>query len=246
MGRHFKAIIIDLEEVLAQTVEQHARAWKVAVEEFLEQGYNNDILLEGLSEYIHRNPIKETVKEFLKLKDITLPDGNPGDSPEASTIHGLANKENQVFLDMISREGVKTFSDTVRQVTRWKNRGLKAAVISSGRNADSLIGAAGIRDLFDFVLDASEIDELGLKQKPSPDAFYYVCKMLEAAPEECVLIEDSPEGIQAGCEASFGLVVGVARKGSKRELLALGADVSISNMEELRTIGMKKTYNYEM
>jgi len=234
MGRHFKAIILDLEEVVAQTVEQHVRAWKVAIEDFLEQGYDNDNLLEDFSEYINKNPGKETVKEFLKLKDITLPDGNPGDSPEASTIHGLANKENQVFLEMISKEGVKTFSDTIRQVTRWKNRGLKAAVISSGRNADSLIGAAGIRDLFDFVLDASEIEELGLKPKPAPDSFYYVCEKLGATPEECVLIEDSPEGIQAGCEAGFGLVVGVARNGSKRELLDIGADVSISDMEELR------------
>lgn len=247
MGRHFKAVILDLEEVVAQTVDQHARAWRVAIDEFLDQAVEgNNTIWNDFSEYIDKNPKRETVKAFLQAKDIALPEGHPGDSPGAGTIHGLANKENQVFVDMIRKEGVKTFNDTITQVKRWKNRGLKAAVISGSRYADIMIGRAGIRDLFDLVLDGAKIEELGLESKPSPAVFNYVCNALGVTPEESVLIEDTTEGIQAGCEAHFGLVVGVARNVSKRQLLNVGADVSISDMEELRTIGMKKTYNYEI
>lgn len=40
--------------------------------------------------------------------------------------------------------------------------------------------------------------------KPSPDIYLYACKQLGLAPEECMAVEDSPNGVmsayRAGCK----------------------------------------------
>ena len=44
--------------------------------------------------------------------------------------------------------------------------------------------------------------------KPSPDIYLYACKQLGLAPEECMAVEDSPNGVmsayRAGCKGVMG------------------------------------------
>jgi trehalose 6-phosphate phosphatase len=243
LGRNFKAIILDIDEVVAQNIEHHATAWKIVFDAYLEQDRQIDYdLKKDFSSYIDQSPKKETVKDFFDLKNIALPEGNP-DSVEATTINGLINKENQVFLDLIGREGIDTFQDTVNQIKRWKNRGLKVAIASSVKNTAELIHLAGMEGLLDVVWESDELNII----KPSTEAYSYICEQLQVRPEEAVLIENTVNGVQAGRESNFGLVVGMVRDSKpKRELLLNGADIVVGNMEELKTIGLKKSYNYEI
>jgi beta-phosphoglucomutase-like phosphatase (HAD superfamily) len=247
LARNFKAVILDLDEVVAQTVDQHVRAWKIAFDEYLDQDKKPGIdLKRDFSKYIEKNPKEEAVKIFLDLKNIALPEGKQ-DSDKANTINGLINKGKKVFLDLIGREGINTFQDTITQIKRWKSRGLKIAIISGEQNAGDLLRLVGVEGLIDLILDGKAITNIHLNTKPSPEAYSYICKQLQVSPEETVLIENTADGIKAGREANFGLVVGMVRDNKpKRELLQNGADIVVGNMEELRTIGLKKSFNYEI
>jgi trehalose 6-phosphate phosphatase len=246
LGRNFKAVILDLDEVVAQNVEKHVRAWKIAFDEYLHQDNKINVDLQNdFSDHIEKDPNEKAIKSFLDIKNLTLPEGKP-DSTEANTVNGLINKSNQVFRDLIEQEGINTFQDTINQIKRWKSRGLKVAVISKEKIATEMISKAGVEEMLDAVLDGSTIDGLSLN-KPSAEAYGYLCDLLQVLPEETVLIENEVEGVKAGRESNFGLIVGMVRDSKpKRELLKNGADIVVGNMEELKTIGLKKSFNYEI
>ncbi|EHO68551.1 hypothetical protein HMPREF9140_01591 [Prevotella micans F0438] len=69
------------------------------------------------------------------------------------------------------------------------------------------------REFFDEILTAEEFDE----SKPSPDCYLKAAARLGAAPEECVVFEDSFNGLKAG-KASGAYVVGLATTNSPEEI----------------------------
>lgn len=67
--------------------------------------------------------------------------------------------------------------------------------------------------------------------KPFPDLFLYAAQRMGAIPARCVVVEDSPLGVQAGIAAGMH-VFGYARLSKVDALAAAGARV-FSDMEEL-------------
>lgn len=58
----------------------------------------------------------------------------------------------------------------------------------------------GLYSYFDRIISATMVEE----GKPSPDVYLYACQQLERRPEECIAVEDSPNGVlsayRAGCK----------------------------------------------
>ena len=61
----------------------------------------------------------------------------------------------------------------------------------------------GFKELFDEIISASMV-KLG---KPRPDVYLYACEKIGRKPEECMAVEDSPNGVnaayQAGCHVTM-------------------------------------------
>lgn len=58
-------------------------------------------------------------------------------------------------------------------------------------------------------------------------------KLLGVRPSKAVVIEDALSGVEAGFKGSFGLVIGVARKGNDDELRRHGAHLVVNDLGEL-------------
>ena len=58
---------------------------------------------------------------------------------------------------------------------------------------------AGLLDAFDVVVAGDEVTH----GKPAPDMFLLAAQRLGVPPEQCVVIEDSPPGVQAGIAAGM-------------------------------------------
>ena len=43
--------------------------------------------------------------------------------------------------------------------------------------------------------------------KPAPDVYEYACSQIGLAPEECMAVEDSPNGIKSACAAGCKVVM---------------------------------------
>jgi beta-phosphoglucomutase-like phosphatase (HAD superfamily) len=76
-----------------------------------------------------------------------------------------------------------------------------------------------------------------LRGKPYPDIFLYASATLAIDPAACIVIEDSPSGVQAGVEAGM-MVIGLCaashvRDGHGRHLIAAGAKWVVNSWLEV-------------
>lgn len=83
-----------------------------------------------------------------------------------------------------------------------KSRGLKVAVASSSKNCLQIAKDFGIFDLFDVFVDGRS----GLPLKPNPDMLLFAAEKLGVAPCDCVVVDDSINGIRAAKSAKMRCV----------------------------------------
>ena len=230
-----EGVILDMDGVITQTAIIHREAWKEMFQRYFadSQAKQHEMSDEDYILYIDGKPRHEGVSSFLKSRETDLPYGEPDDSAFEKTICGLGNLKNKLFLDILDREGVETYSNAISQIKYWRSRGLRCAVVTSSKNCLKVLEAAGITDLFESRIDGVALNERGLKGKPAPDMFLEAAKELGTKPENCVLIEDAISGVQAGSRGNFALVVGINRTDIKKVLYENGADIVIDDMKQL-------------
>ena len=75
----------------------------------------------------------------------------------------------------------------------------RKAVFSNGPSfyVRAIIGALGLENRFDALFGT---DDFGLRYKPDPQAYLTVCRLLDAAPEQCVMIDDSADNLHQAKE----------------------------------------------
>lgn len=235
-----RAAILDLDGVLTQTASQHARAWKMAFDEYNarrrekgEETFKPFEIEKDYPEHIDGIPRYDGVSAFLKSRDIDLPYGSPEDEKGKETVCGIGNLKNGLYQKLISEEGVKVFEKNVAIVRSWKEQGIKTAVISSSKNCKNILELAGLTDLFEVRVDGITSEEKNITGKPAPDIFLEAARQLNVPPQEALIVEDAQAGIEAGRKGEFRLVIGIKNASNERELLDKGADVVANNLEEL-------------
>jgi HAD superfamily hydrolase (TIGR01509 family) len=116
-------------------------------------------------------------------------------------------------------------------VDRLRARGLVCAAVSSATAADvgDLLRAAGVADLMDHVISADDAD----RSKPDPDLIRVALERVDVAPDEAVLIGDSPYDVEAGVRA--GVPVIALRCGAFPERDLDGATALFDGPQELAT-----------
>jgi trehalose-phosphatase len=247
----YQAIILDLDGVITRTAQVHARAWRQMFDEYLEQrstqgqkSYAPFDIDADYRTYVDGKPRYDGVCSFLESRGIELAYGDLDDPPDRETICGLGNRKNEIFLELLHKEGVDVYEDTVEQIHHWRSWGLKTAVVSSSRNCKPILETAGLLDLFDARVDGVDSARLNLEGKPAPDIFLEAAEELGVTPGQAVAIEDAISGVKAGRAGKFGLVVGVDRQGNQREaLLNNGADQVVTNLAELHLPEPSSTAN---
>ena len=238
----FDAVIFDMDGVVTDTASVHASAWKQLFDDYLsaraatlgEQFRPFDTGGDYLK-YIDGKPRYEGVRDFLASRGINLPHGDPSDPPGKETVAGLGNRKNGLFLDRMKQEAAKPYPSTVALVRVLAERNVKTAIISASRNMTQVLESAGLsEDLFDARVDGVVAGELGLAGKPDPAVFIEAAKRLGVEPARAVVVEDALAGVEAGRRGRFGLVVGVDRGDHASALRDAGADVVVSDLQELQ------------
>ncbi len=81
-----------------------------------------------------------------------------------------------------------------------------------------------------FIGHVYSVTDVGNVGKPAPDLFLHAAAKLEAAPAECIVIEDSPNGIEAARRAEMGCIALTTTY--KRDMLG-AADQIVDSFEEI-------------
>ncbi|BDR52301.1 hypothetical protein KIM372_02080 [Bombiscardovia nodaiensis] len=239
------AVLFDLDGVLVPTVELHKRAWKQLFDEVLppqvppytEQDYYT---------YVDGKPRYEGVDSLLKSRGMHLPRGSSSDASYVRSVCGLGNRKNEYFEQQLEQQGIEPYPDTVDALRHLLAQGLQLAVVSSSRNAEAVLSAAGIREYFRTVVDGGVGAQEHLQGKPAPDTYAYAAHALGCESAQCVVVEDALSGVAAGRAGDFGLVVGVDRGAGRRALLKAGADLVIEDLVELIEDSVRRARFHQM
>ena len=127
----------------------------------------------------------------------------------------------QAFIDDLHRHGVKT------------------AVVTSSNlpKMESVYKARpDFKDLFDEILTSEDFAE----SKPSPDCYLRGAARFGAKPEECVVLEDSFNGLKSGRSAGM-FVVGLTTT-NKEEDIKLLSDVQMADYQNINYNKLKRLW----
>ncbi len=238
---NIKACIMDMDGVVTNTAELHARAWKRMFDDFLtapshlkeEKNQPFDIKRD-YQDYVDGKPRYDGVQSFIASRGMALPYGKPDDPPDKETICGLGNRKNQVFAALVEKEGVRAFDSTISFIKKGREAGLRFALISSSRNARMILEAAGVSDFFQVVVDGNTAAQMGLAGKPAPDIFLEAAERLDIEVTEAIVIEDAQAGVEAGKAGGFARVIGVNRHDQGARLKMCGADLVVKDLGEIK------------
>jgi len=214
----YDAVLFDLDGVITPTADLHMRAWSEMLNGYLTtRGVAEPYSDDDYFTHVDGRPRYDGVRAFLASRGIHLPEGDPSDPTDAETVCGLGNKKNDVFNAVLARDGIAPFPGSVKLIDALEARGIGMAIVSSSKNARTVLRAAGLEDRFPVVVDGVVATERALPGKPNPDTFLHA--------------DDESE--IAGRAGNFGLVVGVDRGAGERTLRDAGADVVVNDLEEL-------------
>ena len=237
---HFDAVLFDMDGVLTATAKIHAASWKKLFDSFLQerasarkQSFTPFTIDSDYRKYVDGKPRLDGIRDFLRSRDIRLPEGSPEDPPGAETVWSLGERKNRFLNEALATQGVEVYEDTITLVRELRKQGIKTAVVTSSHNCETILRSAGITELFESRIDGVISDRLQLKGKPAPDTYLKAAEQLGADPRRTAIVEDAISGVQAGRAGGFGLVIGVSRGGDPEELRRNGADLVVTDMGEV-------------
>jgi HAD superfamily hydrolase (TIGR01509 family) len=207
-----------------RTFDGFLHAHEPGAAEFSQVDYNR---------FVDGKPRADGVRDFLASRGITLPEGSPGDPPDAPTVQGIATRKNELVLRELDEHGVEVYPGSLRYLRAVKDAGLATAVVTASANGEQVVSAGGFAELIDARVDGIVTAREGLRGKPEPDTFLAGARALGVEPAVAVVFEDALSGVAAGRAGKFGYVVGVDRVGQAQALREAGADVVVQDLPEL-------------
>lgn len=227
----YDGVLFDLDGVLTPTAEVHMHAWRTMFTDLftgwgVEPPYTDD----DYYRYLDGKQRYDGVASLLRSRDVEIPWGDPSDPPTADTVCGVGNRKNEVFAAVLREEGIAPYPGSLALIEKLRAAGTPIGVVSSSKNAEEVLAAAGIRDYFRIVMDGVVAAREGLRSKPEPDMFAEGARMLGVDPARSAAVEDAHSGVQSASAAGFALVVGVDRGAGAQALLDLGADLVVDDL----------------
>lgn len=221
----FRVILFDLDGVLTPTTQIHRKAWAKMFNDYLREiGDDRTYTDDDYYKFVDGKPRYAGVRNYLESLGLNLSE---------EEVVRLGDLKNDDFSAVLERDGIEAYPGSKRLIDQLHDAGVKMCVVSSSRNALAVLDAAGIRDYFEHVVDGNVAREQGLAGKPAPDTYSYAAHLCGEQNSAAVVVEDAISGVQAGAAGNFGLVIGVDRGAGVEALEASGAQLVVSDLEEL-------------
>ena len=183
-----KAIIFDLDGVIVDTAHYHYLAWKrLAGEMGIDLTLERNELLKGVSRM-------QSLEIILDFGGIKLSDAEK---------ERIANKKNSWFVEYVNKMKPEEIFPGVKEILKsMRGAGLKVALASSSKNAQTVLHLLNIQNEFDAIVDGNMI----IHSKPDPEIFLLAAAKLGVDPASCVVFEDAEAGVEAALAAGMKCV----------------------------------------
>jgi len=208
--KKIKAIIFDMDGVISDTIGHHTSAESVV-----------------LSKYgIHYSP-DEIIKKFNALPDhefYKILFSEIGKEPDLEKL----DKEKFIVFKKLADEKLIATPGAITLIYVLSKNNFLLGVASSAPSkiVDLVLTKLQIKKKFKSITTPEDVK----KGKPFPDSFLYTAKKLGVSPQECLVIEDAPRGIEAAKKSGMKCIA-IATTHNAKDLQ--GADKIINSFEEL-------------
>jgi beta-phosphoglucomutase len=204
-----KAVIFDLDGVVADSHPIHEAAWKTLL---LEQGLDSATL--NLDFLYTGHPRREILRHYLG-------------SIASAEMERLGRRKDELYA--VAAHKLKTKPGIPRVLSELNSAGILCALATSaGRTrAHESLEQFSITKEFSLIVTGED----AAVAKPAPEIFLLAAKKLDVMSKECVVVEDSVAGVLAALAAGMKCV-GYALPRFATALAEAGADDVISDFPE--------------
>ncbi len=202
-----RAIIFDLDGVLVQTEKLKARAYGLAVQQIRHLPEPDTRAGEAYREVVgaSRETTSRHVMDKLGLEEELRPlTAKYGVSEpwQALTAVRYEIYDKMVADPQVIRDNQWPYTVDLLRIAR-ENACLTAlTTLSKRRDVLHVIHSLGLESMLDVVLTAEDVT----KGKPDPEIYLLAAQKLGVPPEECLVLEDSVNGIKAAQAAGMNVV----------------------------------------
>jgi len=205
-----KALIFDMDGVIADTAPLHEEAWM----QFC-SNHQIQITSQQFREELFGRSNKSTLKILLG-KDLSKTD-----------FHALSNEKEKLYRKLATNQ-LLPLNGLVNFLQAAKKQNFKIAIASSAHleNIIFTLDQTATSQFFNCITSSEEIDN----SKPHPEIFLKTALKLNVSPENCFVFEDSFPGIESARKAEMK-VVGLATTHSIETLPR--TDLSIVDFSEI-------------
>lgn len=213
-----KAVIFDLDGVLVDTEPIHKKAELQACREY---GFEPPPDLWRSFKGIRERDIFTAVAKQAGAWPVDVDD--------------LIRRKTEIYLRLIANElpTVPGSADFVR--TAKERIGRVCLATSTTRTiAEATLRALGVREQFDELVTGEQVE----KGKPDPEIYRLACSRFGLQPPECLVVEDSDNGIRSAAAAGCR-VAGITTSFPRAVVQEAGASIVVDSFVELeRLIGL--------
>lgn len=213
-----KAVLWDMDGVIVDTYAGHLDSWTRALAE------------------VGQDLTEETFKRTFGMNNRLILKTIYGRDLDEDFVQRVSDRKEEIFREDI-RGRVKTLPGVVDWLARFQKMGLKQAVASSApqANIDALLDELVIRSYFQ-----AEAAGATLRGKPDPAVFLLAAQLLDVDPRDCLVIEDSIAGVEAGVR-SGGKVLAVLTTNPAEKLSA--ADLIVKDLTDFSEDALLKMFH---
>ncbi len=203
-----RGVLWDLDGTLIDSAEHHYAAWR-----------------DTLAERGREHSPEEFAHYFGRRNDVILREMF-GDALSPKEAAQVADEKEERYRRLVRADGLEPLPGVMDWLRRLKERGFRQALatMAPGANVAVVVGVLGIGSLLDATAAAEDVDH----GKPDPGIFLEAARRIDLPPKRCVVVEDSPAGLDGARRAGMRSVGVVSEHHSTLE-----ADVVVRSLTEL-------------
>lgn len=215
------AMIFDMDGTLLQTEKLKALSYAKAAVELCPYSINEEQAIEAFKDFVglSRQEVAQGLVERFNLTEKAQ--ARMAEFGVSTPWQAYVQVRLQYYNDLIADPDVlrdNQWAHNIELLNMAKARGCKVALatMSHCEQVRRILDVVDLQDTFDFVATRDDVEH----GKPDPEIYHLVLKELQVAPENALVLEDSPSGVQAALNANMH-VIAVSTPFTKEGLHAL-------------------------